>query len=51
VNPEKPYSGKFNLRISPELHKEVAITARMMKISTNKFVEKAVQDEIYQLQN
>ncbi|MEA1910605.1 MAG: type II toxin-antitoxin system HicB family antitoxin, partial [Spirochaetota bacterium] len=23
VSPEKPYSGKFNLRLSPELHKEV----------------------------
>jgi len=46
VSPEKPYSGKFNLRISPELHKEIAITARKMKLSINKFVEKAVVDEL-----
>lgn len=46
VSPEKPYSGKFNLRISPELHKEVAITAKKMKLSINKFVEKAVVDEL-----
>jgi len=46
VSPEKPYSGKFNLRLSPELHKEVAITAKKMKISINKFVEKAVVDEL-----
>jgi predicted HicB family RNase H-like nuclease len=46
VSPEKPYSGKFNLRLSPELHKEVAITARKMKVSINKFVEKAVIDEL-----
>ena len=46
VNPEKPYSGKFNLRLSPELHKEVAITAKKLKISINTFVEKALQDEI-----
>jgi predicted HicB family RNase H-like nuclease len=46
VNPEKPYSGKFNLRLSPELHKEVAITAKKLKISINSFVEKALQDEI-----
>ena len=46
VDPEKPYSGKFNLRISPELHKEIAITARRMKMSINKFVEKAVIDEL-----
>ena len=46
VSPEKPYSGKFNLRLSPELHKEVAITAKKMKMSINKFVEKAVVDEL-----
>ncbi len=46
VSPERPYSGKFNLRLSPELHKEVAVTAKKMKISINKFVEKAVVDEL-----
>lgn len=49
VEPEKPYSGKFNLRISPELHKEIAITAKKMKLSINKFVEKAVVDELSML--
>lgn len=46
VNPEKPYSGKFNLRLSPELHKEVAVTAKKLKLSINSFVEKAIQDEL-----
>jgi len=46
VSPEKPYSGKFNLRISPELHKKVAIVAKTLKLSINKFVEKALNDEI-----
>lgn len=46
VSPEKPYSGKFNLRLSPELHKEVAITARKTGLSINKFIEKAVVDEL-----
>lgn len=46
VSPEKPYSGKFNLRLSPELHKKIAIAAKKMNISINKFVEKAVADEI-----
>ena len=48
VLPEKPYSGKFNLRIQPELHKEVAVMARKLKMSINKFVEKAVVDELAQ---
>jgi len=46
IEPEKPYSGKFNLRLSPELHKEVAITAKKLKISINNFVEKALKDEL-----
>ena len=46
VEPERPYSGKFNLRLSPELHKEVAVTAKKMKISINNFVEKALKDEL-----
>lgn len=46
VTPEKPYSGKFNLRISPELHRKIAIAANKNKISLNKFVEKALMDEL-----
>ena len=46
--PEKPYSGKFNLRISPDLHRKVALAAHKMKISLNKYVEKALLDELSQ---
>lgn len=46
VEPEKPYSGKFNLRLSPELHREVAITAKKLNLSINNFVEKALKDEL-----
>ena len=46
VEPEKPYSGKFNLRITPELHREAAVHAHKLNMSLNKFVEKAIVDEI-----
>jgi predicted HicB family RNase H-like nuclease len=46
VEPEKPYSGKFNVRLSPELHRQIAILAKKMRVSLNSFVEKAVTDEI-----
>ena len=46
VSPEKPYSGKFNLRISPELHRKIALAANQQKLSLNKFVEKALIDEL-----
>jgi len=45
-DPEKPYSGKFNLRISPELHREISIVSRKNNLSLNKFVEKALLDEL-----
>jgi predicted HicB family RNase H-like nuclease len=46
IEPERPYSGKFSLRLPPELHKEVAMKARKLKMSINGFVEKAIHDEI-----
>ena len=46
VEPEKPYSGKFTLRIPPDLHREAAVHAHKKNISLNKFVEKAILDEI-----
>jgi predicted HicB family RNase H-like nuclease len=46
VEPEKPYSGKFNVRLSPELHRQIAVFAKKRKVSLNSFVEKAISNEI-----
>jgi predicted HicB family RNase H-like nuclease len=46
VEPDKPYSGKFNIRLSPELHQQIAILAKKRRVSINSFVEKAITDEI-----
>ena len=46
VEPEKPYSGKFNVRLSPELHRQIAILVKKKHISLNSFVEKALNNEI-----
>lgn len=53
VEPEKPYSGKFNVRLSPFFHSQVAIAAKKLNLSLNSFVEKSLRDEInaMQLQN
>lgn len=50
VVPEKPYSGKFNVRLSPELHRQIAILAKKKRVSLNSFVEKAITGEIALLQ-
>ena len=40
--PERAYKGTFNIRISPELHKNAAIYATEHKLSLNSVVEKAL---------
>lgn len=42
TEPEKAYKGTFNIRISPELHKNAAIYAAEHKISLNSVVETAL---------
>ena len=46
VDPERPYSGKFNVRFTPDLHQRAAAAAKMKGLSLNSFVEKAVEDEL-----
>ncbi len=46
VIPEKPYSGKFTVRISPKLHSLIALAAKKEHISVNKLAEKALVREV-----
>ncbi len=41
--PDKPFSGRFNLRISADLHRQAATKAEKEGISLNTLVEKALQ--------
>jgi predicted HicB family RNase H-like nuclease len=41
-DPDKPFSGRFNLRISPDLHRLAATNAERQGISLNTFVENAL---------
>lgn len=43
IEPERAYKGSFNIRISPELHKQAVITAIAQNMSLNSFVEKSIQ--------
>jgi predicted HicB family RNase H-like nuclease len=40
--PEKPYSGKFVVRVEPELHKNITIEARKKGKSLNIWVKDAI---------
>lgn len=41
--PDKPFSGRFNLRISPELHQKISLLATKQNVSLNTFVEQALE--------
>jgi predicted HicB family RNase H-like nuclease len=45
-DPEKPYSGRFVVRVEPELHKIIAIEARKRGQSINALVTEALSKAI-----
>ena len=45
-SPQKTFKGRFNIRISPELHKQASLLAAQQRISLNKLVEQAIRHEV-----
>ena len=43
IEPRRSFSGKFNLRISPELHERLAIAAQAEGKSINSIAQEALQ--------
>lgn len=46
IEPRRSYSGKFNLRISPELHERLAIVAQAEGKSINAVAQEALQKRL-----
>ena len=44
IEPRRQYSGKFNLRISPQLHEKLAIAAQAKGKSINTLAQEALQE-------
>ena len=44
--PDKAYSGQFNLRISSELHRQISIKAKKKNLSLNSFIEQALEKAV-----
>ena len=44
--PEKPYSGKFQLRTEPEVHRNAVLAAKKEGKSLNAFVNEALIDKV-----
>lgn len=43
IEPRRNYSGKFNLRITPQLHEQLAIKAQAVGKSVNSLAQEALQ--------
>ena len=46
LEPRRNFSGKFNLRISPELHEKLAIEAQAQGKSINTLAQEAMQERM-----
>ncbi len=46
IEPRRNYSGKFNLRIPPELHEKLAIVAQAEGKSINSVAQEALQQRV-----
>lgn len=46
VTPEMPYSGRFNIRIPSELHREIVIRAAADRKSLNEWVTEALEKSV-----
>ena len=42
-NPEKTFSGKLHVRISPNLHAKLAFAAQQQDMSLNKYIERKLK--------
>ena len=47
VSPEIPYKGSFNVRISPDLHRKIALYAIEKGTSLNSAVEEAISGIVH----
>ena len=45
-DPEKVYRGSFNIRIRPELHRQLAQKALIEGKSLNQFIEDAIEEKV-----
>ena len=46
VSPDKPFSGTFNVRIPPGIHREAALYAARCGVSLNEFVKDSMVEKL-----
>ena len=46
IVPHKSYSGTLNIRISPDIHRQIAVLANKAGVSINAFIKQALNREV-----
>ncbi len=46
ITPDAPFKQDASMKITPEIHKKLSIVAKMLNISLEEFVERAINDEV-----
>lgn len=46
IQPQKTYSGTLNIRITPDIHRQIAVLASKSGISINAFIKQALSREV-----
>ena len=46
IEPQKSYSGSLNVRLTPNIHSQVATLAKKAGISINAFIREAVESKV-----
>ena len=44
IEPKKSFSGRFNMRVSPELHEKIAVASASTGKSINQFINTAIEE-------
>lgn len=45
--PERPFSGKLNLRLEPELHRAAYVAAKLNHMSLNQWITSAIRQQAH----
>jgi len=47
IEPEIPFKGSFNVRLTPEIHRDAAFQARSEGVSFNQFIKMTLEERLY----
>ena len=46
IEPDKSYSGVLNVRLTPALHRQIAILARQAGLTLNAYIKNALEEKV-----